>query len=108
MNPVAMTIINPQTEDWPSRGSNQRPPVFKSPALQIELLARWVNTDPDCRSTETPVRKEKKSFCANVDLFPCSVSNIVHNRVCNNMGFNSLPNDKNFEVTKLKSFADDK
>ena len=30
MNPVTMTIINPRTEHWPSRKSNQRPPVFKS------------------------------------------------------------------------------
>ena len=28
MNPVAMTIINPRKEYWPSRGSNQRPPVL--------------------------------------------------------------------------------
>ena len=37
MNPVAMTIINPQKEYWPSRGSNQRPPVVKSAMLQNEL-----------------------------------------------------------------------
>ena len=30
MNPVAMTIINPRNENWPSRGSNRRPPVLKS------------------------------------------------------------------------------
>ena len=30
MSPVAMTIINPRREYWPSRGSNQRPPVLKS------------------------------------------------------------------------------
>ena len=33
MNPVAMTIINPQKEYWLSRGSNQRPPVLKSATL---------------------------------------------------------------------------
>ena len=37
MNPVAMTIINPRKEYWPSRGSNQRPPVLKSATLQTEL-----------------------------------------------------------------------
>ena len=30
MNPVAMTIISPQKEYWPSQGSNQRP-LFSSP-----------------------------------------------------------------------------
>ena len=37
MNPVAMTIINPWKEYWPSRGSNQRPPVIKSATLPTEL-----------------------------------------------------------------------
>ena len=40
MNPVAMTIINPWKEYWPSRGSNQRPPVLKSATLQTERPAR--------------------------------------------------------------------
>ena len=30
MNPVAMIIITPQKEYWPSCGSNQRPPILKS------------------------------------------------------------------------------
>ena len=49
MNPVAMTIINPWKEYWPSRGSNQRPPVIKSATLPTELwgsavigLESWV------------------------------------------------------------------
>ena len=37
MNPVAMTIINPRKKYWPSRGSNQRPPVLKSCTLPPEL-----------------------------------------------------------------------
>ena len=37
MNLVAMTIINPWTEYWPSGGSNQQPPVLKSCTLQTEL-----------------------------------------------------------------------
>ena len=37
MNPVAMTIINPRIEYWPSRGSNQRPPLLKSATLPTEL-----------------------------------------------------------------------
>ena len=37
MNPVAMTIINPRKEYWPSQGSNQRPPVLKSATLLTEL-----------------------------------------------------------------------
>ena len=39
MNPVAMTIINPQKEYWPSHRSNQRPPVLQSATLPTEL---WV------------------------------------------------------------------
>ena len=37
MNPVAMNIISPRKEYWPSRGSNQRPPVLKSATLPTEL-----------------------------------------------------------------------
>ena len=37
MNPVAMTIIIPRKEYWPSRGLNQRPPVLKSATLSTEL-----------------------------------------------------------------------
>ena len=40
MNPVAMTVINPRKEYWPSRGSTQRPPVLKSATLPTEL---WVS-----------------------------------------------------------------
>ena len=37
MNPVVMTIINPRKEYWPSRGSNQRPPILKSATLPTEF-----------------------------------------------------------------------
>ena len=37
MNPVAMTIINPQKEYWANRGSNQGPPVLRSAMLPTEL-----------------------------------------------------------------------
>ena len=37
MNPVAMTIINPRKEYWPSQGSNQEPPILKSYTLPTEL-----------------------------------------------------------------------
>ena len=37
INPVAMTIINPRKEYWPSRRSNQRPPVLKTATLPTEL-----------------------------------------------------------------------
>ena len=37
MNPVAMTIINPRKEYWPSRGSNQRPPILKFTTLPTEV-----------------------------------------------------------------------
>ena len=42
-NPVAMTIINPRKEYWPSRGSNERPPVRKSATLPTEL---WGSVRP--------------------------------------------------------------
>ena len=42
MNPVAMTIINPRKEYWPSRESNQRPPVIKSATLPTELRAQHI------------------------------------------------------------------
>ena len=41
MNCVALTIINPRKEYWPSRGSNQRPSVLKSGTLPTEL---WGST----------------------------------------------------------------
>ena len=37
MNPVTMTIINPQKEYCQSQGSNQQLPVIKSCMLQTEL-----------------------------------------------------------------------
>ena len=36
-NPVALTIINPLKEYWPSQESNQRPSVLKSGTLPTEL-----------------------------------------------------------------------
>ena len=38
MNPVSMTIIKPQKENWLRQGSNQRPPVLKSSTLPTEQL----------------------------------------------------------------------
>ena len=37
MNPVAVTIINPRKEYWPSCGSNQQPATSCSQILLIEL-----------------------------------------------------------------------
>ena len=42
INPVTMIMINPLKEYWPSRGSNQRPPVLKSATLPSEL---WGSAD---------------------------------------------------------------
>ena len=39
---VAMTIINPRKEYWPSQGSNLRPPVLKPATLSTEL---WGSAD---------------------------------------------------------------
>ena len=41
ISPVAMTIINPRKESWPSWGSNQRPPVLKS--TRTTLSNKWLN-----------------------------------------------------------------
>ena len=40
INPVAMTFVNPGREYWPSRGSNQQPPVLKACMLPT-LLWGW-------------------------------------------------------------------
>ena len=37
MNPVTMTIVDPQKEYLPSLGSNQCPPILKSGTLPTEL-----------------------------------------------------------------------
>ena len=44
MNPVAISIINPPKEYWPSWGSNQRPPVLKSATLLTELWGSAIST----------------------------------------------------------------
>ena len=46
-NPVSMTIMNPRKDYWPSRGSNQRPPVLKPATLSTELWgsAQMINKD---------------------------------------------------------------
>ena len=49
MNPVAMTIINPQKECWTSQGSNQRPPVLKSAMLPTELLGLVFHSDQEVK-----------------------------------------------------------
>ena len=43
MNPVKMTIINPEKEYIPGQELNQRPPILKSGTLLTELwgLAIW-------------------------------------------------------------------
>ena len=45
MNPVAMTIINPQIENWLSWGSDQRPPVIKSATPPTKL---WGSAQMSC------------------------------------------------------------
>ena len=46
MNPITNTTINPHKKYWPSRGSNQLPPVLKSCTLQPEL---WGSALPTYR-----------------------------------------------------------
>ena len=66
MNPVIMTIINPQIKYTPSQGSDQQPPVLKSCTLPTEL---WYSADMPFNSfTHNPVYydPEKKAFENNV------------------------------------------
>ena len=42
INPVPMTTINLRKEYWPSRGSNQRPPLLKSATIPTE---QWGSAD---------------------------------------------------------------
>ena len=58
-NPVAMTIINPRKEYWPSRGSNQRPHVHKSATLPTELwgLASRSDKKAKCISVIHDIKK---------------------------------------------------
>ena len=55
MNPVAMTIINPLKEYWPSRGSNQRPYILKSATLPNELWFKFKPLNiPNLQSSGSP------------------------------------------------------
>ena len=42
MNPVAMTIINPRKEYWPSRRSNQQPPFLSLQRYRLSYGALLV------------------------------------------------------------------
>ena len=62
MNPVAMTTTNPLKEYWPSRGSNQPPPVLKSATLSTKLwgaamISNGSNSSP--KSSEYRAAKTK-------------------------------------------------
>ena len=56
MNPVAMTIINPRKEYWPSRRSNQRPPVPKFATLPTEV---WGSANRAMKF-EIPLKRERR------------------------------------------------
>ena len=69
MNPVAMTIINPRKEYWPSRGSNQRPPVLKFATLPTEL---WGS------AFFFPVRMSLKSQYLGLQTIECKISHLSY------------------------------
>ena len=79
MNPVAMTIINPWKEYWPTRRSNQRPPVLKSATLLTELwyTAQKVSTHVSLRS---PLRQTWVSLVANFSQ--CPNASVPFDSVC--------------------------
>ena len=60
MNPVAMTLVNPRKEYWPSRGSNKRPLVLKSCALPIEPWGSAQIDEPTMHTGATVNRRETK------------------------------------------------
>ena len=66
MNPVAMTIINPWKEYWPSQGLNQWPPVLKSPTLPTKLWA-WL------KELEKNIRKWQ---CVHIIFYGWSVQDL--------------------------------
>ena len=45
MNPVAMTIINPRKEYWPSRGSNRRPSGRQIVKIKLTKIVEFIE-DP--------------------------------------------------------------
>ena len=45
MNPVPSAIINPRKEYWPSRGSDQQPPVLKSGTLLLNIFSAFKRRD---------------------------------------------------------------
>ena len=78
MNPVAMTIINPGKEYWPSRVSNQRPPVLKFATLPTEL---WGSVRPGLikpRSVLTGYSYERSQSCSP-DFLRYSIISKQHN-----------------------------
>ena len=65
MNPVAnFTVINPRKEYWPSRGSNQQPPVFKSALVRTEL---WGSAKTVCTAACIPDRHQALLTLYSID-----------------------------------------
>ena len=107
MNLVTMTIINPWKEYWPRWGSNQPPSVLKSATLSTELWGlapfsgtKYIMHNYACSLTWSLLYYQ---FIHSTIGFNNQMSQKV-----SVYSFNSLPNDKIVEVTKLKAFADDK
>ena len=94
MNHVAMTVINPRKEYWPSRGSSQPPPVLKTCKLPTELL---------CSAYPFGTNWEKYTGHYFFLLSAQMCSKLFSVRIVN-----SLSNDKVLDWSKLKAFADDK
>ena len=76
---VAMTIINPRKEYWPSRGSIQRPPVLKSATPPIELWgsARMI----DEYRCSTKVKQQRAIYEWNIKILT-SMLNTFPNKPC--------------------------
>ena len=64
LNHLAMTIINPREKIWPSRESNQRPPVSKSCTLLTELWCLAIHFQKNKVSNRYPLKWSYSFYCS--------------------------------------------
>ena len=101
MNPFTMFIIKHRKEYWPSRGSNQRPPVLKSSTGTLPTELCRLGNHPLYTLPCVITLKQMKN------LHPGPSSPFILENVLS-FTFDSLPNDKISDWSKFKALADDK